>query len=86
MLTTTATSDRPIFTSERATHVDKTVTAWQQQQSCFGPQMGVETKTYWLTDLGPQCIFDLTVSKGSMPMDCGHNCRYWQLFSYLLSP
>jgi hypothetical protein len=37
---------------------NKTVTFKQQQISGHEPEMGLDTKTYWLTDRQSQCDFD----------------------------
>jgi hypothetical protein len=57
----TLTNDRPILSSERAPHMDRTEIFKQM----FGhePQTGLDTKTDRLTDSQSQCDsdFDLTV-------------------------
>jgi hypothetical protein len=41
----TVTKDRPVLSSEKAPHKDKTVTVKQQEISGHEPQMGLDTKT-----------------------------------------
>jgi hypothetical protein len=50
---------RPVLSSERAPHKNKTVTVKELQISGHEPQMGLDTRTYWLTDRQSQCDFDL---------------------------
>jgi hypothetical protein len=50
----------PVFSSERAPHKNKTVTVNEQEISGHEPQMGLDTKTYRLTDLQSRCDFDFT--------------------------
>jgi hypothetical protein len=46
----TMTKDRPIFSSERAPHIDKPKSAQQYLVSGHQPQMGLNTKMSGMTD------------------------------------
>jgi hypothetical protein len=41
----TLTNDRPVLSSKRAPHVDRTVTLKQELIFGYEPQMGLDTKT-----------------------------------------
>jgi hypothetical protein len=45
MLTVTMTKDRPVFSSERAPHINGTVNGKQDLISDHEPQLGLDTKT-----------------------------------------
>jgi hypothetical protein len=45
LMTVILTNDRPVISSERAPHVDRTVTVKQELISDHEPQMGLDTKT-----------------------------------------
>jgi hypothetical protein len=51
----TLTNDRPVLSWERTPHVDRTVTF---KQELISGQVGLDTKTDWLTDRQSQCDFD----------------------------
>jgi hypothetical protein len=52
------TKDKTVLSSQRAPHKNKTATGTQSEISGPEPQMGLDTKTYWLTDRQSQCNFD----------------------------
>jgi hypothetical protein len=55
----TLSNDRPVFSSERAPHVDRTETFKQEEISSHEPQTGFNTKTdRQMTDCQLQCDFD----------------------------
>jgi hypothetical protein len=58
MLTMTLTNDRPVLSSERAHHMDRTVTYNQEEISGHESQTGIDTKIGRLTDRQLQCDFD----------------------------
>jgi hypothetical protein len=45
VLTVTLTNNRAVLSSERATHIERTVTVKQEEISDHEPQMGLDTKT-----------------------------------------
>jgi hypothetical protein len=51
-------NDRPVFLSDRALHMDRTIAFKQEEISGHEPQMGFDTKTDRLTDRQLQCEFD----------------------------
>jgi hypothetical protein len=61
--TMTLTKDRPVLSSDRGPHLDRTVTIKQELISSREPQMGPDTKTDWLTDRQSQCDFDLKIRR-----------------------
>jgi hypothetical protein len=56
--TASYTKDTSVLSSDRAPHKKKTVTVKEQYISGHEPQMGLDTKTYSLTDRQSQCDFD----------------------------
>jgi hypothetical protein len=58
-LTATLTKARPVFSSERASNMGRTVIFKQEEISGHEPQMGLDTKTDRRTDRQLQCDFDL---------------------------
>jgi hypothetical protein len=59
------TNDRPVFSSERTPHRDKTVTVKQYLTSGHEPQIGLDTKIKCSTDRRSQPDFDFdSVFKG----------------------
>jgi hypothetical protein len=61
MQTMILTKDRPALSWERAPHKKKQDRNCQRVLNIWSkPQMGLDTKTYWLTDRQSQCDFDLT--------------------------
>jgi hypothetical protein len=45
MLTVTLTNDRPVLSSEKEPHMDRTITVRQELISGYEPKMGLDTKT-----------------------------------------
>jgi hypothetical protein len=60
----TLTNDRPVLSSERAPHMDRTVTFKLEEISVYEPQTGLDTKIDRLPDRQLQCDFAFDLSKG----------------------
>jgi hypothetical protein len=70
----TLKNDRPVLSSERAPHMNRTETFEQEEISGHESQAGLDTKqTDWLTDRQSQCDFDLK-ELNSLPASCGLLC------------
>jgi hypothetical protein len=54
----TLRNHRPVLSSERAPHIDRTETFKQEDKSGHEPQTGLDSKTDRLTDLHLQCNFN----------------------------
>jgi hypothetical protein len=80
-------SDRPILSSQRAPHINKPETVWQQQKYGLEPQMGLDTKTDWPIDspLYYNFHFDLSRSLSWLSCEMEASCQWWKHKSRRLS-